>query len=628
MSSPPQVWEILGIAPTSEQGAIRKAYAARLKEVQPEEDPAGFQLLRAAYESALRAAKGTMLPADRTAARSASSPPAPVPAESAALEEALARLARTLRNEAGIEGAAFRSALEDVLTDPRMFHVGDFRSTESRIARMMLESLPRSDGVLPIVVERFGWHRSETSSRHSKEVLAVMSRTADLEIVAKLRAGTDNDARVFRMLSTPAPKSWIVRRYRAIFLDQAVREFMQRTLPARPALASWLDQRSSALWLGILGRPHLSKRALLAMPVYSALALAALWIAAVEGAISPDLRRPLLALALCSGPILALAKLYIFSWPVHWLMLKRRGRPFAAWVRVGWLPASACLVLIAGAPAAGWMTAVIAALGSSCLLVWATVASAPVFVAEGLSFSEKLRFSFARNIIMIYWTCLIAAGAGAPAALATLGALSASAIADASARKIWLFDTPRATRVRLGIALLIAVSSVLSWIWMADRSGRSARLAAALVTAAVLLHRPLQSVFARGAREFVGVFTGLMILSALNARHVDLRAPESLLLGGVMLVVLVSLCREFSWNSGLVRRALGRIHVQRLLDQESPLLPMITGLGLIAVGGHGLLAVSSYAGPGRVLHGGLILGGLFVLKRAFRTPRDRSSLRC
>ncbi|MFB0841102.1 tetratricopeptide repeat protein [Paenibacillus oleatilyticus] len=52
-----QVWEILGIEPTHEISAIKKAYAAKLKIHHPEDDPAGYQQLREAYDQAIKLAK-------------------------------------------------------------------------------------------------------------------------------------------------------------------------------------------------------------------------------------------------------------------------------------------------------------------------------------------------------------------------------------------------------------------------------------------------------------------------------------------------------------------------------------------------------------------------------------------
>jgi len=50
------MWDELGIAPCVDRKAIRRAYAARLKKLDPDRDPKGFARLRDAYEWALRRA--------------------------------------------------------------------------------------------------------------------------------------------------------------------------------------------------------------------------------------------------------------------------------------------------------------------------------------------------------------------------------------------------------------------------------------------------------------------------------------------------------------------------------------------------------------------------------------------
>lgn len=47
------IWTILGLEPTRDISAIRRAYAERSRTCHPEEDPEGFLNLRKAYESAL-----------------------------------------------------------------------------------------------------------------------------------------------------------------------------------------------------------------------------------------------------------------------------------------------------------------------------------------------------------------------------------------------------------------------------------------------------------------------------------------------------------------------------------------------------------------------------------------------
>ena len=52
------IWAALGIDPTKDVSAIKRAYAERAKICHPEEDPEGFLQLRRAYQAALDCAEG------------------------------------------------------------------------------------------------------------------------------------------------------------------------------------------------------------------------------------------------------------------------------------------------------------------------------------------------------------------------------------------------------------------------------------------------------------------------------------------------------------------------------------------------------------------------------------------
>ncbi|EKE73747.1 J domain-containing protein [Gallaecimonas xiamenensis] len=54
-------WEILGIAPTPLKKEIKRAYFALLKKTNPEDDPAGFQVINQAYQDCLAEAKHAQL---------------------------------------------------------------------------------------------------------------------------------------------------------------------------------------------------------------------------------------------------------------------------------------------------------------------------------------------------------------------------------------------------------------------------------------------------------------------------------------------------------------------------------------------------------------------------------------
>ena len=50
------MWEILGIEPGADIKSIRAAYAEKVKEHHPEDDPEGFMRLRTAYKTAIQLA--------------------------------------------------------------------------------------------------------------------------------------------------------------------------------------------------------------------------------------------------------------------------------------------------------------------------------------------------------------------------------------------------------------------------------------------------------------------------------------------------------------------------------------------------------------------------------------------
>ena len=73
------MWQELGLEPTSDATAIRRAYAQRLRAIDPDRDPAAFQRLREAYEAALAGSardKGRK-PRQRKPARAPAADPVP-----------------------------------------------------------------------------------------------------------------------------------------------------------------------------------------------------------------------------------------------------------------------------------------------------------------------------------------------------------------------------------------------------------------------------------------------------------------------------------------------------------------------------------------------------------------------
>lgn len=198
-------WARLGIERTEDISAIRKAYAKRLKETDVEADPRAFISLREARDFALDFAKSPEPAAaaeeDEAAAgdwmeepdfagddlwwgEPTPGSPRALPADPGALAEAEARRARfeelqsLLFAEEPSPGAPerMRALVRGIFADPEMFALTGGERVESWLAWACAASEPRSDPILPLVVEHFRWEEKFEDWDQAWEVIAAVQR--------------------------------------------------------------------------------------------------------------------------------------------------------------------------------------------------------------------------------------------------------------------------------------------------------------------------------------------------------------------------------------------------------------------------------------------------------------------
>jgi hypothetical protein len=404
-----------------------------------------------------------------------------------------------------------------------------------------------------------------------------------------------------------------------------MQEFFQKVLRIRPSVAAWLDQTSVVLWMRIFGRPHVRLRALIAMPVFSFLALVGALAAVGRGAIPHDSARTAILEAACVGPAIVLLRLYAFGWPAHLLLAKLKGKPPPAWIRWGWLPASAVGVVLMSSLDVSLLATVFSIVLVLCFLVWASVAAYPIFVAEGLSFTQKWRLSLARNLVMLLWAILVFFTIGMPAGIVAAGALGASAIAGLPLSKMWVLDVPKRTRRQLLGALLIVTVIAFYSLWSAADAKNHAGFSTALVTAVVLLHRPAQAnLSARANNARLRLMAAVLVpaYAILGPYLIDhpalaLRWMGTLLVIGVMVVVVLSIFKEYMSDRMMTRVGSASLSLSGFFDRQSALLPTALGVVLLGAGGYGLLVLANYQGLDWVVYAAAAGAGLYVLKRTF-----------
>jgi hypothetical protein len=164
----PSPWRELGIAPTADRQAIRQAYAARLKAIDPERDAPAFLRLRAAFETAMRgAALFVELPPTRQDEVS-----------EAAAPEALSAIRERLRR-GDLEGAWSLFQQADRAAALPLTALGELEEDILALA-VPMRSLPPQ--TLAALVRRFHWDEAAHPLRAAKPALfAELDKRLDAE---------------------------------------------------------------------------------------------------------------------------------------------------------------------------------------------------------------------------------------------------------------------------------------------------------------------------------------------------------------------------------------------------------------------------------------------------------------
>lgn len=236
-------WDTLGIAPTDDARAIRRAYAARLKALDPD-DRDGFVALR----DALDAANDGWWEDDGDEGADVDLPVMVLPAVDAppfdpdqaappwhAEADAIEALVRD-----GPPDAAVVARVERLLASPEMEQVGTAQAVEDWLAWLIAESMPRADALIEAGARRFGWAAQARDWNCGWAVRRTIQRRDDLAWLAQ-QPRLSPYGKAWRMLTDPAATP---RRREAGPVDRLLQEIDTR----RPTLRGDLDEALVERW--------------------------------------------------------------------------------------------------------------------------------------------------------------------------------------------------------------------------------------------------------------------------------------------------------------------------------------------------------------------------------------------
>jgi hypothetical protein len=561
----PSIWKTLGISRSQDRTEIRRAYAKQLKLTNPEDDPEGFKVLRAAYEEALDYADNRLLTYDLDEAEDEVAAPdiiaensqpsrtneaeihAPPVVDTVTDSYLTARA--TLETQLQAKSAASEddrlASLALILSSPVLDNIEMRSAAEAWLADLVSRNRPRSDALIPRLTERFGWNNRRLDRHQPYAVREVLQRERDLVFLRTIKHSGDSNSDAWNVLSRPPQTPSVWRRLWPKASRSEIQSFLDRVRNDHPTVIDDLNADSVEIWEkgGQTGDLFDSARiwTLALMPV-GFLAMLVAWLSwGFHLAILAML--PAIPVAAVAG---ALAYKFGYArarqvWEQNWRLQQNGVLAF------GWGPAIIGVLCLAAAPPSPWLTGIATVL-SFAVVWWAAITGEPDRSEH--SWPWQIRLVVAELFLVAWWACALWDVSVAAAIQMTPPIIAATLVSGFGRMSLfpkWLMINPWGQRAIL-VALIagIAAAIVLLWQSYAVPDWKSPAFACAAVM--VLLHRVPTLAIAHWTAGFryVVAYGALFIARTQGGEMMSLAFAGSVLLAWAGLNTLLAL--YYTWR--------------------------------------------------------------------------------
>ena len=498
-------WDVLGLDGPADRTQVRRAYASKLKMINPEDDPEGFQALRTAYEAALVQTAGRR-PAEPGVTPQSSAAVSPEAASD--ISQASPKSADLIGNKAIAQQSArlglqaflaapelpepelLQAALDEVLDPEALNGVSAYAETELWLASLIVANIPRSDPLLDAVFDRLRWSALADGRATAPVIRHAIARQDDRLVLRGLMRGGSPHNKAYLALCSHVQRRTTLGGFFATALARNVQDLLQKIRTQHPSLILDLDPVAVRWWDDYLSRPLAPPWALwfvVIAPVIMTLAVSVRasnhpldWLATYIG-----------VLAICVG-LVATGLFGIARARRWWKAGPSWNAP--AWQRIGWAPALAALLLLSATLPSHPVLATLLTIAIFASAGWVLITGErdrqPVRQRNGGKVSSG-RIAIARAPpILFVWFVAVCRLSGlplfSPMAVALVGGLVATIWGEVQLVEFWAIAARGARRWWLVACLAFVTTVAAVLLRNSFTDPKSLLVAAALVAIAVL----------------------------------------------------------------------------------------------------------------------------------------------